>query len=224
MPGHEALFFRTHHVWRPTRRDAVGVAYLLVVCANLYRTPPLEGTRLKACFNVIDSAVAKGLVSRRRVASVKRNVGSSRRSMLKANLIRERKRMKLPTLMRITTMLVLLCTGPSILSGEVCAQAIDFSQIDAFESMGTGTLHGASPPKTVVDDDERHTVVLTIWESDTDTKVYWKSLDGNLPRTSIIPGPAVQTFQTAGAFRLEALGDENRSVKYGYLLLRLNKK
>jgi len=144
--------------------------------------------------------------------------------MLKANLIRERKRMKLPTLMRITTMLVLLCTGPSILSGEVCAQAIDFSQIDAFESMGTGTLHGASPPKTVVDDDERHTVVLTIWESDTDTKVYWKSLDGNLPRTSIIPGPAVQTFQTAGAFRLEALGDENRSVKYGYLLLRLNKK
>jgi hypothetical protein len=132
--------------------------------------------------------------------------------------------MRLPTFIRLATMLMLLFTGSSVLSGKVCAQAIDFSQIDAFESMGTGTLHGGSPAKTIVDDNEQHTVVLTIWESDTDTKVYWKSLDGNLPRTTIVPGPAVQTFQTAGAFRLEALGDKYRSVKYGYLLLGLKKR
>jgi len=42
--------------------------------------------------------------------------------------------------------------------------------------MGTGTLHGGSPPKTIIGDGEQHTVFLTIWESDTDTKVYWQSL------------------------------------------------
>jgi hypothetical protein len=131
--------------------------------------------------------------------------------------------MKLTTLIRLATMLALLCTGSLVLSANVCAQAMDFSQIDAFESMGTGTLHGGSPAKTIVEDNEQHTVVLTIWESDTDTKVYWKSLDGNLPRTTIVPGTVVQAFQTAGEFRLEALG-ENHSVKYGYLLLRLKKR
>ncbi|MGC2333567.1 MAG: hypothetical protein WA581_19105 [Candidatus Acidiferrales bacterium] len=132
--------------------------------------------------------------------------------------------MKLPTFIHMTMMLALLCTGAFVPSGNVRAQAIDFSQIDAFESMGTGTLHGGSPAKTIVDDNEQHTVVLTIWESDTDTKVHWKSLDGNLPRTTIVPGSAVQIFQTAGEFRLEALGDKNRSVKYGYLLLGLKKR
>ena len=107
---------------------------------------------------------------------------------------------------------------------DVCAQVIDFSQIDAFKSMGTGTLHGASQPKTIISDGEKHTVFMTIWEADTDTKVYWKSPDGNLPRTAIIHATGVQAFQTAGEFKLEALGDENHSVKYGYVLLHLKKQ
>jgi hypothetical protein len=132
--------------------------------------------------------------------------------------------MKLPTFIRLATTLALLCAGSLFLSANVCAQAIDFTQIDAFESMGTGTLHGGSPAKTIVDDNEQHTVIITIWESDTDTKVHWKSLDGNLPRTTIVPGTAVQAFQTAGEFRLEAIGDEHHRVNYGYLLLRLKKR
>ena len=132
--------------------------------------------------------------------------------------------MKLQTFMRVVTTLALLCTGVCFLSENVSAQVIDFGQIDAFESMGTGTQRGASPPKTIIDDGERHTVFITILESDTEAKIYWKSPDGNLPRTTIIRGPGVQAFQTAGEFRLEALGDENHSVKYGYVLLRLRKQ
>ena len=106
--------------------------------------------------------------------------------------------MKFQALLRMATTLALLYAGISVLPGNVCAQVIDFSQIDAFESMGRGMLRGASLPKTIVDDDERHTIFMTIWEADTDTKVYWKSLDDNLPRTTIISGPGVHAFQTAG--------------------------
>jgi hypothetical protein len=130
--------------------------------------------------------------------------------------------MILQKFLRIAASLTLLGTAMVFVSEDAGAQVIDFSQIDAFESMGTGTLHGASQPKTIVDDGERHTVFITIWESDTDAKVYWKSPDGN--RTTIISGTGVQAFQTAGEFRLEALGDENRSIKYGYVLLRLKKQ
>ncbi len=89
--------------------------------------------------------------------------------------------------------------------------------------MGTGELRGGSPPKTIVDDGDRHTIFLTIWELDTEAKIYWKSLDGN-PRTTVISEPGVQAFQTAGEFRLEAVGDESHTIKYGYLLLRLRKQ
>jgi hypothetical protein len=34
----------------------------------------------------------------------------------------------------------------------------------------------------------------------------------------------VQIFQTDGVFKLEAIGDQARSVKYGYVLLRLKKQ
>jgi hypothetical protein len=88
--------------------------------------------------------------------------------------------------------------------------------------MGTGTVRGASPPKTIIDDDERHTIFITVLESDADAKVYWKSLDGS-PQTTILHRPGVHAFQTAGALKLEALGSENQSVKYGYLLLRLRR-
>ena len=59
-----------------------------------------------------------------------------------------------------------------LLSENVRAQAIDFSRIDKFESMGTATLRGVSPPKTIIDDGEQHAVFITIWESDTDAKAY----------------------------------------------------
>jgi hypothetical protein len=36
--------------------------------------------------------------------------------------------------------------------------------------------------------------------------------------------PGVQAFQTAGEFRIEALGDKDHSVKYGYVLLCLKKQ
>jgi hypothetical protein len=41
-------------------------------------------------------------------------------------------------------------------------QEINFDQINKFESLGTGTLHVGAPPKTIIDDGERHVVVLTI--------------------------------------------------------------
>ena len=101
------------------------------------------------------------------------------------------------------------------------AQEIDFSKIDKFESLSSGTLHVGSPPKTIVDDGERHVVVLTIWDADAETKVYWRSLDG--PRTTVMPGRGVQTFQTIGEFKIEAVGEPNREIQYAYVLLGLQK-
>lgn len=101
------------------------------------------------------------------------------------------------------------------------AQAIDFSKIDKFESLATGTLRVGAPPKTIVDDGERHVVVLTIWDADAETKVYWQSSSG--PQTTVIPGRGVQTFQTLGQLRLEAVGDPAHEVQYGYMLLGLEK-
>jgi hypothetical protein len=117
-----------------------------------------------------------------------------------------------------------LCAGFILLPLSSRAQDINFDQIDKFESFGTGTLDVGSPPKTIIDDDERHTVILTVWEADAQTKVYWKSLDGGAPRTTVMPGRGVQTFQTAGEFKLEAVGEPYHQVKYGYVLLRLKKQ
>ena len=127
--------------------------------------------------------------------------------------------MKLQPFIRVAAILALLCAGAPFYSGNSSAQVFDFGQIDAFESMGTGTQRGGSPPKTIVDDGERHTVFFTIMESSTEAKIYWKSNDGN--QTTLIRGPSVKAFQTAGEFRIEALGDENHSFKYGYVLFRL---
>jgi hypothetical protein len=110
----------------------------------------------------------------------------------------------------------------TLVSATVNAEEIDFDQINKFESLATGTLHVGAPPKTLVDDGERHVVTLTIWDTDAETKVYWKSPDGNA-RTTIMPGRGIQTFQTAGEFRLEAIGEPNHRVEYGYMLLGLRK-
>ena len=114
--------------------------------------------------------------------------------------------------------------GACLLPANVRAQSIDFSQIEAFESMGTGTQRGGQAAKTIIEDGDRHMVVITVVEANTETKVYWRSVEaGGAERTSIIPGPGLQVFQAAGEFRLEALGDDTRSVKYGYMLFRLKK-
>ena len=46
--------------------------------------------------------------------------------------------MKPQTFMRVATILTLLCTAVIFVSEDVCAQVIDFSQIDAFESWERG--------------------------------------------------------------------------------------
>jgi hypothetical protein len=124
---------------------------------------------------------------------------------------------------RFLVVLPLLCAALIFLPLSSRAQDINFDQIDKFESFGTGTLDVGSSPKTIIDDDERHTLILTVWEADAQTKVYWKSLDG-APQTTVMPGRGVQTFQTAGEFKLEAVGDPYHQVKYGYVLLRLKKQ
>jgi hypothetical protein len=118
---------------------------------------------------------------------------------------------------------VLACVAAAVLSTGVRSKEIDFGKIDKFESLASGTLRVGAPPKSIVDDGERHVVVLTIWDADAETKVYWRSPDGNAPRTTVIPGRAVQTFQTAGELKLEAVGEPNREVQYGYVLLGLQK-
>jgi hypothetical protein len=131
--------------------------------------------------------------------------------------------MQIPMFMPVPMLVLLLCIGMPLSSEGACAQAIDFSRIDKFESVGTATLRGASPPKTIIDDGEQHAVFITIWESDTNAKAYWKTLDGNTPQTTIIHGTGVHAFQTAGEFRLEALGDQNHGIKFGYLLLGIGR-
>ena len=126
-------------------------------------------------------------------------------------------------LILITIILATLCAGQK----DAAAQAaIDFSQIDEDESvlLGRGTQRGGSPPKTIADDGEGHVIILAIFEeSNTEAKVYWKSKDRGTPQTIILSGPGVQAFQTIGEFKLEALGDENHIVRYGYTLFRLKK-
>jgi hypothetical protein len=127
--------------------------------------------------------------------------------------------MKLQSFIRVAATSALLYASAPFHSENASAQVFDFGQIDAFESMGTGTQRGGSPPKTIVDDGDWHTVFFTILESNSDAKIYWKTKDGD--KTTIIHGPSVKAFQTAGQFKIEALGNENHNFKYGYVLFRL---
>jgi len=126
------------------------------------------------------------------------------------------------TMLRIMTTLALLVPA-ILLPFDAQAQEIDFDQINKFESVGKGTLNVGEPPKTIVDDNERHVVILTIWDADAETKVYWKPPDADASRTTVIPGRGIQTFQTAGLFKLEAVGEPSHQVQYGYVLLGLKK-
>ena len=116
-----------------------------------------------------------------------------------------------------------LLVGASLCGVPATAQEIDFGRIRSFESVGSGEVRGAAPPKAIVDDGEPHAVVLTIWDSDTDTKVFWKSLDDAAPRTTVIHGTSVRAFQTAGELKVQAVGSADVKVKYDYLLLRVGK-
>jgi hypothetical protein len=116
----------------------------------------------------------------------------------------------------IAAMLVLILAG---LQPGARAQVFDFGQIEEFESLGSGTQTGGSPPKTIVDDNQRHTVLFTILDSNTEAKIHWKSKDGS--QTTIMRGQGLRAFQTIGEFRIEATGDSSRSFRYGYVLLRL---
>ncbi|HZP69058.1 MAG TPA: hypothetical protein VFB29_03865 [Pseudolabrys sp.] len=127
--------------------------------------------------------------------------------------------MRLQPLLRVGSTLALLSVGAIWVAAPACAQVFDFGQIDAFESLGSGTQPGGSPPKTIVDDGERHTVLFTIIESNTEARIYWRSPDG--PQTTVMRGQGLRAFQTTGEFKIEAAGDKNRSFKYGYVLFRL---
>ena len=96
--------------------------------------------------------------------------------------------MTLQPFMRVAATLTLLYAGVFFHSANAGAQVFDFGQIDAFESMGTGTQRGGSPPKTIVDDGERHTVFLTILEvqyrGEDLLEVYeWRANNNNYTRT-----------------------------------------
>lgn len=126
---------------------------------------------------------------------------------------------KLAIALTIGAVVAVLFCAAILLPEPARAQVLDFGQIDAFESLGSGTQLGGAPAKVIVDDNERHTVLFTVIESNTDAKIYWKSKDGDQMTT--IKGPGVQAFQTIGRFRIEAAGDKDHSVKYGYVLFRL---
>ena len=74
--------------------------------------------------------------------------------------------MKIQRYMGVVAALV-LCASTPFHAQNASAQVFDFGQIDAFESLGSGTQRGGSAPKTLVDDDGRHIVVFTILESNT---------------------------------------------------------
>jgi hypothetical protein len=124
-------------------------------------------------------------------------------------------------LLRLVAAVALLCAGATFTVGSSSAQEIDFGKIDKFQSLGTGTLHVGDPPKSIIDDDERHAVILTIYDADAQTKVYWRAPDSKESRTTIMPGRGVQTFQTLGVLKLEAIGEPYHEIKYGYVLLGL---
>jgi len=83
------------------------------------------------------------------------------------------------TMRLLRTIATLTFAGAALWPAGASAQEINFDQINKFESLGTGTLHVGAPPKAIIDDSERHVVILTIWDADAETKVYWRSPDGN---------------------------------------------
>ena len=128
-----------------------------------------------------------------------------------------------PKLHAVLVALALLCAGTTLTPRQAFPQEIDFGRIDKFQSLGSGTLRVGDPPKSIVDDDEEHAIILTIWDADAQTKVYWQAPETKEPRTTVMPDRGIQTFHTLGVLRLEAVGEPYHEVKYGYVSLGLRK-
>src|SRR5439155_26448573 len=94
----------------------------------------------------------------------------------------------------VATLALLLCAGATPVSEAAYAEEIDFGRIDKFESLATGTLRVGAPPKTIVDDGERHFVILTIWYADAETKVYLRSVDGYASKTTKMSWKGINKF------------------------------
>jgi hypothetical protein len=60
--------------------------------------------------------------------------------------------------LRIAAVVTLPFAVAAFLPEKTSAQEIDFGKLDKFESFASGTLHVGAPPKTIVDDGERHLV------------------------------------------------------------------
>jgi hypothetical protein len=60
-------------------------------------------------------------------------------------------------------------------------QQCDYCLIDvaAARAASASRIGDVAPPKAIIDDSERHVMILTIWDADAETKVYWRSPDGN---------------------------------------------
>ena len=116
----------------------------------------------------------------------------------------------------VAAMLALIYAG---LQSGARAQVFDFGQIEEFESLGSGTQKGGSPPKTIIDDGARHTVLFTILRIEHRGEDLLEVKDGS--QTTIMRGQGLRAFQTVGEFRIEAAGDDSRSFRYGYVLFRL---
>ena len=121
----------------------------------------------------------------------------------------------------IAAAMAVVCVGALVAARPGSAQDVDFGRIDKFQSLGTGTLHVGEAPKTLVDDAEQHAVILTIYDADAQTKVYWQAPGSKESRSTIMPGRGIQTFQTFGVLKVEAVGEPYHEVKYGYVLLGL---
>ena len=61
---------------------------------------------------------------------------------------------------------------------------------------------------------------FTILESDSVAKIYWKSKDGD-QTSNHTWNRREGAFKPPRQFKIETLGNENHSVKYGYVLFRL---
>jgi hypothetical protein len=119
---------------------------------------------------------------------------------------------------------VLLCAGAAATAGKVArAEEGDVQKLDQFDSLGTGVLQVGAPPKTIVDDGERHLIIITIWYADAETRVSWNSFNKRGPSTTMVLGKGIQTFDVDGSLKLEAIGENHHRVEYGFVILGVRK-
>jgi hypothetical protein len=48
-------------------------------------------------------------------------------------------------------------------------------------------------------------------------------VSGGEPQTTVIHGTGVHAFQTSGLFKIQAIGEGDHEVQYGYVVFRLKK-